>query len=184
LPCSRGEARRGLAELVQSLIFREPPLTVEEIAGKTCLDAAALMPILEQLEREGPSSARSATESALSGHPLLVPLGATAGWEAAVFDHFGPWSTTVICRLREESSAPGLRTGRREHLHRHRLPGHPLAEEVYATLGRLRAELGSLRARVAEANRGREVPESHTRVVMYLGQCLIDEGNEPTVPHE
>ncbi len=182
----QGRGTEGLAELVQSLIFREPPLTVEEIAGKTCLDAAALMPILEQLEREG-----RLERSERDGVPryqvtrLLVPLGATAGWEAAVFDHFRAMVTTVICRLREESSAPGLadRVGGSTFTVTV-WPGPPLAEEVYATLGRLRAELGSLRARVAEANRGREVPESHTRVVMYLGQCLIDEGNEPTVPHE
>jgi len=186
LALQQGRGTEGLAELVQSLIFREPPLTVEEIAGKASLDAAALGPILEQLEREG---RLERTERA--GVPLyqvtrlLVPLGATAGWEAAVFDHFRAMVTTVMCRLREESSAPGLadRVGGSTFTVTV-WPGHPLAEEVYATLGRLRAELGSLRARVAEVNRGCEVPESHTRVVMYLGQCLIDEGNEPTVPHE
>ena len=186
LALQQGRGTEGLAELVQSLIFREPPLTVEEIASKASLDAAALGPILEQLEREG---RLERTERA--GVPLyqvtrlLVPLGATAGWEAAVFDHFRAMVTTVMCRLREESSAPGLadRVGGSTFTVTV-WPGHPLAEEVYATLGRLRAELGSLRARVAEVNRGCEVPESHTRVVMYLGQCLIDEGNEPTVPHE
>ncbi len=186
LALQQGRGTEGLAELVQSLIFREPPLTVEEIAGKASLDAAALAPILAELEREG-----RLERTERDGVPLyqvtrlLVPLGATAGWEAAVFDHFRAMVTTVICRLREEAAAPELadRVGGSTYTVTV-WPGHPLAEEVYATLGRLRAELGELRARVAEANRGHEVPEGHTRVVMYLGQCLIDEGNEPTVPHE
>jgi hypothetical protein len=57
-------------------------------------------------------------------------------------------------------------------------PGHPLAEEVYGTLGRFRSLLGDLRARAAKLNGPGEVPDQHTRVVIYVGQCLINEGTE------
>ena len=50
---------------------------------------------------------------------------------------------------------------------------HNLNEQEYA---RIRAMLGDLRSRVKEVPG--EVPEAHTRVVMYVGQSVINEGNE------
>jgi hypothetical protein len=95
-----------------------------------------------------------------------------------VFDHFKALVTTVVGRLRKDTSAPTLadRIGGSTYTVSV-WPGHPLAEEVYGTLGRLRADLSSLRERVAKVNQERGVPDDHTRVVIYLGQGLIEEEN-------
>ena len=39
-------------------------------------------------------------------------------------------------------------------------------------------QLGDLRARVAAFNATQGVPEDHSRVVIYVGQCSINEGSE------
>jgi hypothetical protein len=109
---------------------------------------------------------------------LVIPLGAPVGWEAAVFDHFKALVTTILGRLSENRTAAldDLVGGSTYTIDV--WPGHPLADEAYGTLGRVRAMLSDLRARVAEYNDAREVPEGHTRVVMYVGQSVINEGNE------
>jgi hypothetical protein len=114
---------------------------------------------------------------AYRAHQLVIPLGSAVGWEAAVFDHYQAVVTTIISRLRGERVAS----------HDDRVGGstytidvwddHPLAEEVYGSLAQLREELSGLRARVATFNAANELPEAHTRAVIYVGQCLIQEGH-------
>jgi hypothetical protein len=86
--------------------------------------------------------------------------------------------TTVIGRLRKDSEAADLadRVGGSTYTVSI-WPGHPFADEVYATLGRLRSELSDLRERVSKVNQEQGVPDEHTRVVIYLGQCLTNEQN-------
>ena len=86
--------------------------------------------------------------------------------------------TTVVGRLHRNSTVPtpADRTGGSTYTVSV-WPGHPLAEEVYGTLGRLRAELGDLRQRVAKVNREQGLPDAHTRVVIYVGQSAIQEEN-------
>jgi hypothetical protein len=125
---------------------------------------------LELIEQDGVSRYRA--------RALVIPLGAPVGWEAAVFDHFKALVTTILSRLNENRAAAldDLVGGSTYTIDV--WPDHPLAEEVYGTLGRVRSMLGDLRTRVNEFNGTREVPDAHTRVVMYVGQSLITEGNE------
>ncbi len=175
----------GMNELLLALIFREPPLPLDEIARRAKLGPEAVEPVLaclveegrvERAERDGVPHYQTTT--------LVVPLGATAGWEAAVFDHFKALVTTVVGRLRKDSEAANLadRIGGSTYTVSV-WPGHPLADEVYGTLGRLRSELSDLRERVSQLNQEHGVPDAHTRVVIYLGQCLTNEQNG-TLDHQ
>jgi hypothetical protein len=112
---------------------------------------------------------------------LVIPLGASAGWEAAVFDHFKALVTTIICRLREDRETTALsdRVGGSTYTI-DVWPDHPLAGEVYGSLARIRTQLSNLREQVETFNRGLEIPESNTRVVTYVGQCVIEQGNGRT----
>ncbi len=182
----QGRGAAGLDELVISLLFREAPLPVEEIARRAKLGAEQVEPILVRLVQEGRIERTEPDGVPLyQANTLVVPVGSTVGWEAAVFDHFKALVSTIICRLRDDSAGPQLTDQVGGSTYTVSVwPGHPLAEEVYGTLSRLRAELSSLRQRVAEANKATGIPDSHTRVIMYLGQCLINEGSEPTDDHE
>jgi hypothetical protein len=125
---------------------------------------------IEHLEQDGVSR--------YSARALVVPVGSPVGWEAAVYDHFKALVTTILSRLNENrATAPDDRVGGGTYTI-DVWPGHPLADEVYGTLARLRSMLTDLRERVAQHNATEPVPEAHTRVVVYAGQCLISEDGD------
>lgn len=174
----RKHGAEGSDEMLLALLFREAPLTALEVAQKAQTELpeveAALARLVEgdrldQLQADG-------QESRYRARQLVIPLGAPVGWEAAVFDHFKALVTTVLTRLRDDKTASlGDVIGGSTYTI-DVWPGHPLAEEVYGALGRMRASLSDLRARVLAFNAEREVPEQHNRVVIYVGQCLFEEG--------
>jgi hypothetical protein len=53
--------------------------------------------------------------------------------------------------------------------------GHPHEQRAYETLGRLRAQLVELREQVEAYNAAHERPDMYTQVVLYIGQCLIQQ---------
>lgn len=169
----------GSDELLVALMYRDGPLSVKEIARRAQVETSKIEPALarllaagriEHLEQEGGPLYRAGA--------LVIPLGAPVGWEAAVFDHFKALVTTILCRLQENRTA-GLADQVGGSTYTIDVwQEHPLAEEVYGALGRIRAALGELRGRVEQFNETHEVPETHTRVVIYAGQCLINETNE------
>jgi hypothetical protein len=174
----RRQGGEGADELLVALMYREGALTAAEIADKAqgeleSIEATLMRLVaaglIERLEHEGVCRYRASA--------LVIPLGAPVGWEAAVFDHFKALVTTILSRLSEERTALGDSIGGSTYTI-DVWPGHPLAEEVYGTLSRFRSLLGDLRARAAELNGPGEVPEQHTRVVIYVGQSLINEGVE------
>jgi hypothetical protein len=170
----------GSDELLVALMYRDGPLTVKEVAGRAQLDASAIEAALARLLAAGRIELIDQNGSPrYKAGALVIPLGAPVGWEAAVFDHFKAFVTTILCRLREDRTAPALadRIGGSTYTI-DVWTGHPLAEEVYGTLGRLRVALSELRSRVAEFNQERELPDSYTRALIYVGQCLIQEDNE------
>lgn len=165
----------GAEELVIALMYREGPLTVQEIAERGQTEVAAIEGTVQRLLADGLIQHVDETPARYSARALLVPLGAPVGWEAAVFDHYKALTSTILSRLNENrATAPDDRIGGGTYTI-DVWDGHPLAEEVFGTLARLRSELTDLRRRVAELNEKQSVPEALTRVVIYAGQCLIHE---------
>lgn len=167
----------GLDELLWALIYREGPCTLAELQ-KTQVDANALGPALarllemgriEQALPDGPYTARS----------LVLPLGSAVGWEAAVFDHFKAVVNTITSRLRIDRSRPALadRVGGSTYTVEV-WPGHPHEAEAFETLRSLRSQLGALRDKVERYNEGHPLPERHTQLSLYVGQCSIERGED------
>ena len=100
----------------------------------------------------------------------VVPLGATVGWEAAVFDHVQAVVQTICQRLRllGSPSAAALHVGGSTYGFE-LSADHPLHDEVLGLLERLRNQAGELRRRVDEYNRAHPAPRP-LRVVTYIGQ--------------
>lgn len=105
---------------------------------------------------------------------VTVPVGATCGWEAAVFDHYQAVVTAVGRKLatgpaRAASDEEGGGTVTFEIA-----TGHPLRGEVVGQLSAIRAQVNELWERVAEHNRVHPddvgVPE---HVTVYFGQSVI-----------
>jgi hypothetical protein len=177
----RKQGAEGADDLLLALMFREAPLTVSETAQKAQADIGEIETALARLLAAGRIEriqAEPASEPRYRARQLVIPLGAPVGWEAAVFDHYKALVTTVLSRLREDRAAAledqiGGSTYTIDVW-----DDHPLANEVYGALGRMRASLSDLRQRVLDFNTERDLPEAHKRVVIYVGQSLIQEGNE------
>lgn len=170
----------GVDELVWAIIYREGPLTRDELLQRTHIERAeldsALGRLVESARIERTGDGAGATYSAAS---LYVLLGSPVGWEAAIFDHYQAMVKTILCRLREDRSAPGLadRVGGSTYT-LDVWPGHPYEQRAYETLGRLRAQLVELREQVEAFNAAHETPDGYTQVVLYIGQCLIQQDIE------
>lgn len=180
LALQRRRGEEGMDELLIALMYRDGPLTSKEIANRAQAEASWVEAALARLTSAGRVQRNDdADEARYQAAALVVPLGAPAGWEAAVFDHFKALVTTVLCRLRDGPTVATLadRVGGSTYTI-DVWDGHPLAEEVFGTLGRMRSALSDLRERVNAANGQPELPRAHTRAVLYVGQCLIREDNE------
>jgi hypothetical protein len=170
------ETSAGLDELLWALIYREGPLTFEELSKKQ-IDEPALEQALQRLLDAG--RVERGPGDAYRARSLVVPLGATVGWEAAVFDHFRAMVSTVIRRLESARSRSDIadRVGGSTYT-LDVWQGHPLEQEAYESLRELRARLGDLRERIEGYNAAHEVPDDYTQVILYVGQCLIRQGND------
>lgn len=169
--------REGLEELVWALIYREGPQSLDDLAAKYG-ERSKLEAALMNLERAGRISCRG-HDGSYSTQTLAVPLGATVGWEAAVFDHFQALVRTIIARLRQTRAVAQLddRIGGSTYT-LEVWSGHPYEAEAYATLGALRSTIGELRRKVESFNVEHEIPENHVQVSLYVGQCLTPQGND------
>ena len=173
----------GLDELVWAIVYRSGPLSLPELLALGGVAESELLPAIERLladeriavaDRDGTPAYR-ATD-------FVVPLGAEAGFEASVFDHFQAVVKTVTSRLRREPApltppaglaAPDLTGGSTYTLDLYE--GHPHAEEALRTLAEFRARLGDLRGRVDVHNRQHGLPANFVKLVSYAGQCLVAE---------
>jgi len=166
-----------LDELVWAIVYREGPVSREELVQRHHLDSAELHLVLDRLLKsariEGIGDEASVKYRAAN---LYVPLGSEVGWEAAIFDHFQAMVKTILCRLREDRNAPRLadRIGGSTYT-LDVWQGHPLEERAYETLGRMRAALVELRQQVEAYNAEHATPELYNQVVLYVGQCVIQQ---------
>lgn len=169
---------QGLDELIWALIYQLGPLSMDDLVEQGGLERAELEAAVSRLSTSGCVERTEEHGVALyRSSSLVIPLGAPVGWEAAVFDHFKALVNTITTRLGEDRTSASLadRVGGSTYS-LEVWDGHPLAEEVYGTLARLRSLLGEQRAKVEQYNAEHGIPENYTRVVLYAGQCLIKEG--------
>ncbi|HYQ15685.1 MAG TPA: hypothetical protein VEQ58_08010 [Polyangiaceae bacterium] len=173
----QAQSNDGLDELLWALIYREGPCSLADLRS-VHVDVEELEPALarllaagriEQPDPQGPFTART----------LVLPLGSPVGWEAAVFDHFKAVVNTVTRRLGMSRKSPALadRVGGSTYT-LDVWPGHPYADQAYETLRQLRSQLGDLRDQIERYNADNPVPERYTQVLMYVGQCLIEQGED------
>jgi len=187
-----GELRRvrraeGLDELIWAIVYRSGPMTEAEILALGGIAPGELAPALtrltasgrvDKIERDGEQRVRAGS--------FVVPLGAAAGFEASVFDHFQAVVKTISSRLRRDPpplplpeglAATDVVGGSTYTLDL--FPGHPEIAEAIATLARFRERMGKLRQRVEAYNEAHGVPAGFVKLTVYAGQCLIaDDGEE------
>lgn len=171
------QSAEGYDDFFVALMYREGPMTLEEIAGHAQVEVGMIEAPIERLVASG--RIQTTVEGGVTRYragALVIPLGASSGWEGAVFDHFKAMVSTILVKLREgETAQADDRVGGSTYTI-DVWKGHPLEDEVLRTLGRIRSELSDLRKRVNEQS-GDKKPKEYSRVVVYAGQCVIPEEN-------
>ena len=161
----------GADELAWVLVYREGPLTEERLTELLRRPPAEVAEVVERLAADGRIQRQ---HGSLSARDFVVPLGASAGWEAAVFDHVQAVVQTICQRLQGLSSdAPVLPVGGSTYSF-DVWPGHPLEQRTKAQLASLREQLGELRKEVDEYNRVHGLAPDYQQVITYVGQCLLE----------
>ncbi len=168
--------------LVLLELCKNPECSPEELATRLALTSDQVEASVARLEREGRLRRNG---SRFETDPLIVPVGAEVGWEAAVFDHFQTVCVAIATKLRQGHA----RSTREDTTGGATLSfeiddAHPNRDEVLGLLQRVRAQANELWHRVEEHNarhRGAPVPtclDRPRRVSFYVGQVEMPSEDE------
>ena len=167
------------AALVWVHIYREGPLSLDRLAQLVPLSRAALELAVEALLEDG----RIRRDTGQQGDEfvaehVLIPVGETAGWEAAVIDHYGAVLNAIAAKLsmRTRTSTAADEVGGTT-LTFDLWPGHPREQEVRSLLRSTRAQLLPLWEEVDAYNRRQAGKETY-QVHFYCGQYVVEEEDE------
>lgn len=173
---STENSEESLAALVWLQVYREGPMTREGLMQLTRASSEELDAILETLVADGRVSRQSRNgEVLLEAQELLIPIGETAGWEAAVVDHHRTVMNAIAAKVTTGNRVSGSQDeGGGTTLTFDLWPGHPKEQEVRQLLSRTRSNILPLWEEVANCQA--EHPRSAKyQVHFYCGQHLVEE---------
>ncbi len=161
----------SLAAMAWVLVHHEGPLTFEQLGQKLPLPDGLLTQAVEQLRREGRVAPVDDDPAKLQSGECVIGLGARAGWEAALLDHFQAMVRSMCIKLQngETRALPDDEVGGSTFTF-DIWPGHPEEREVRALLRETRARLTALWDRTIQHNQKHATPETFQRVTFYCGQ--------------
>jgi hypothetical protein len=172
-----GDNGDGLANLVWVAVSNHGPISRAQLLEQVPAGDEALDGALETLLADGRiSRVDGEGEPGYDCRDCLIPMGDTAGWEAAVFDHYQAMVTAICAKLRsgERSAAPGEWVGGSTYAF-DICADHPFHDEVVGFLQATRDRASALRKRVEQHNAEHALPEEGAlQVVAYVGQTVID----------
>jgi hypothetical protein len=167
---------QGFSHFVWVVIHRYGPLDLATLKEHVAADEPKLLSSLATLTSEKRVTATPSDTGILySSQHCVIPVGAEAGWEAAVFDHYQALVTALCIKLElgTRTSAPGEWTGG-STFHYDLWQGHPLYDEVVGQLDAIRSQARELRLRVETYNAAHPADEAtFTRVTSYVGQAVM-----------
>jgi hypothetical protein len=166
----------GLLELVWMLVYRDGPIGEEDLQKRTSLDQPALGACLSQLVAAG--RIERSDDGRYDAGSLVLPLGSSAGSEAALFDHYQAMVRTLCARLQATNDASQASRSGGSTYSFTVWPGHPCEDEVHGLLREYRERHSELRERIEAHNREHALPEQYERVTAYGGVCVLDEDRD------
>jgi hypothetical protein len=168
---SRVGGDNGLDEMAWVLIYRQGATTLEQLCGLLRCEPSQAEAVIARLVAA--SRVKESPRGYLASE-FVIELGATVGWEAAVFDHLQAVVQTICQRLGGNTldAADAQIVGGSTYSF-DLWPGHPLEAEVKGRLAAIRAECGALRKRVEAINTA-SPQTTRQQVVVYAGQCLLE----------
>jgi hypothetical protein len=183
LPGMTDAAAAARSNLVWVAVNRLGPAPESAILEMVPMPAEQLRTALASLLAEGKirqdGSTAGDTSPLFLAQGCFIPKGTSGGWEAAVFDHYQAVVTAISTKLRLGANAATAEHVGGSTYSYFVWPGHPLEQEVYGLLRRLRGEAAGLRQKVDAVNAGlQKKREEMTRVIAYVGQTVVDAEGE------
>jgi len=180
-PRATGDSAERLASFAWIAVHRYGPLTRTELAEHVPAGDDALDSALGRLCREGRISTDARDGKVFySSRDCVIPFGAPAGWEAAVFDHYQAMVTAVCTKLRlgKTHAVPGEWVGGSTYSFDIG-DDHPLHDEALGFLQTTRERAVALRKRVEALDASHAASTgSKKRVIIYVGQTVIGSESE------
>lgn len=172
----------GLRTLLWLDIGRHPASRPEEIAGRLSIERDAIERGIEALVERGQVSL--AADGTLTSAQLFIPLGAEAGWETAVFDHFRAVCVSLAAKLRQGPKSSERDTTGGATFSFDIYPGHPEEKRVLGLLQKMNDEVGEVWDAVEAHNKRAHVePGKLTPVTFYFGQSTAPP-DDPLPPED
>ena len=175
-----GQPGQSLAALVWLQIYRLGPTDINKLAQHVAVSREELDEAVASLLAEGRIECdNTAGVKLYSADQLLIPLGETAGWEAAVVDHHRAVLNAITAKIvagkrqSKNSDEVGGTT-----LTFNLYPGHPKEAQVRQLLATMRAAVLPLWQEVAEHNKQNPIKDPY-QVHFYCGQYLVEEDTVP-----
>jgi hypothetical protein len=151
-------------------IYRHPGLTAPELGSLLGLTAETVTSVLDTLVSQGRIQLE---QGGYRADVVMIPVGETHGWEAAVFDHYQAMVTAISKKL---ESAP--RSSKGDTVGGATLTfdvhdDHPHRERVYGLLAEVRAQVNLLWNEVRAHNAENPIAEERKQSVsFYFGQSV------------
>ena len=173
------------AAVVWVALRSSPGITSLELSSSLRLRPEVAAAAVERLVRDGRVTREGEGDAAtLAAAPLVVPVGAEMGWEAAVLDHFRAVANAIAAKVRmgQARSSSDDATGGAT-LSFHVSAGHPCRARVRELLPRVRAEINALWNEVEAYNEAHPIDEADLeRVWFYAGQYAEATDGEERAP--
>jgi hypothetical protein len=165
-----------LASLLWVAVKRNGPIGVRALAELVPTSDVELARAIEHLVADGRiTQRRTGAVTEYLAEEFVIPVGSSAGWEAAVFDHYQALVTTITTKLRvagRNSAADDWVGGSTYSIELER--DHPLFQEVVGFLRATRERAVDLRRRVAEPSEThRTSAGAPVNVILYVGQTVL-----------
>jgi DNA-binding MarR family transcriptional regulator len=171
----------GLAAAAEGLVwvtvYRDGPLSEREIGERLALSPDAVSAALATLSEAGHVLREPDGEPPRYGSQrCLIPLEQSAGWEAALLDHYQAVVRSMCIKLNQGTNSASLRDRLGGSTYSFDVwPGHKYEQRVYALLAEHRTALSAFWNEVSEHNRHERKPAAHASVTFYFGQSVATE---------
>lgn len=175
-------AKEGKQESMIAMVWLDvchhPRTTWGDVSSRLGLDELTVTELIAKLDAEG--RLQRDQDGGLVAEPFVIPVGAEAGWEAAVFDHFQAVAGAIAAKLRHGApqSAVTDTTGGAT-LSFEVSAQHPFLQQVLNLLSETRQKTDELWDAVQRENERCPIAEEDVeRVVFYFGQFVKKTEND------
>jgi hypothetical protein len=171
-----GRERAAVEALVWVTVYREQPIDEARLQEQLGIDAESLTAALATLVGDGRVALKQEAHGcSYSSQRCMIALGESAGWEAALLDHYQAVVRAMCAKLDQHAGGaqPVDRIGGSTYSF-DVWNGHPYGDRVYGLLAEHRRAVSALWTQVSEHNRKERRQGPFDRVTFYFGQLVTE----------